>query len=70
MKRYLNLGLGWFLVGVGVIGLFVPILQGFLFIAIGSALLSKESERVRTVVESFKKRWAGGRKVAQPKPEQ
>jgi uncharacterized membrane protein YbaN (DUF454 family) len=70
VKRYLKLGAGWFLVGVGVIGLFVPVLQGLLLIGIGTALLSKESERVRTVVESFKKRWVGGRKAAKPQPEQ
>jgi type II secretory pathway component PulF len=32
---------------LGVLGLFLPILQGFLFLAIGIALLAREVEWVR-----------------------
>lgn len=46
-KRIGILVLGWFFVGLGVLGLFLPILQGVLFIMIGLALLSSRSERVR-----------------------
>jgi uncharacterized protein YqgC (DUF456 family) len=69
MKRYLRLGLGSLLIMVGFIGLFVPVVQGLLLIGIGTALLSKESERVRMIVERIKKRWTAGRKAARAKPE-
>lgn len=36
--------LGWGLVLVGIVGLFVPILQGVLFILLGLWVLSRESE--------------------------
>ena len=31
---------GWAMIALGVIGLFLPILQGFLFLAIGALLLA------------------------------
>lgn len=31
---------GWTLIALGVVGLFVPVLQGLLFIAIGALLLA------------------------------
>ncbi|MBW7850102.1 MAG: PGPGW domain-containing protein [Rhodospirillales bacterium] len=43
MKRWLTLGAGWGFVVLGVIGLFLPILQGFLFLAIGFYILSTVS---------------------------
>lgn len=35
--------LGWIFIFLGVLGLFLPILQGILFLAIGAALLSYSS---------------------------
>ena len=43
IKRIFALVLGWALVIFGVIGLFVPILQGILFILLGLWVLSRES---------------------------
>ncbi len=51
MKETINrisvLVLGWFLVVLGIIGLFVPILQGILFILLGLWVLSRESRWAR-----------------------
>ncbi|MCD4751058.1 MAG: YbaN family protein [Thermoanaerobaculales bacterium] len=45
--RILRLTLGWTCVLLGVIGLFVPILQGILLILVGLWLLSRESSWAR-----------------------
>ncbi len=47
MRRLLLLIGGWFFVVLGVFGLFLPILQGVLFLFVGAALLSVASPRVR-----------------------
>jgi uncharacterized protein (TIGR02611 family) len=41
-KRLLVLVVGWAFILLGIIGLFLPILQGFLFIFIGLIILSSE----------------------------
>lgn len=41
---------------LGVIGLFLPFLQGILFLGIGMALLSQESERARRWSEWLQER--------------
>ena len=43
IKRYAILGLGWVFIFLGILGLFLPILQGILFLTIGLILLSRES---------------------------
>ncbi len=43
-RRLWLLVVGWFLMLLGVVGLFLPILQGFLFLALGAATLSLVSE--------------------------
>jgi uncharacterized membrane protein YbaN (DUF454 family) len=60
VKRILKLIVGWFFLVLGVIGLFLPILQGFLFIAIGLVILSEESE--------IAKRWLTWLKRKYPQP--
>ena len=47
IRRIAILALGWTLIGLGVIGLFLPILQGVLFILLGLYVLSRESETAR-----------------------
>lgn len=42
MPAILRIILGWFFIFLGVIGLFLPVLQGLLFLAIGALLLSKD----------------------------
>jgi hypothetical protein len=42
---------GWLLVALGLLGLFLPILPGILFLALGAALLSSESLWVRQKID-------------------
>lgn len=42
LKRIAVLAVGWFFVALGVVGLFLPILQGVLFLLIGLIILSSE----------------------------
>jgi uncharacterized membrane protein YbaN (DUF454 family) len=56
-KRWLILITGWFFIFLGILGLFLPILQGVLFLAIGSYLLSLESPWVRKKLLQFQRRY-------------
>jgi len=56
-KRFFKLALGWALLLLGIAGLFLPILQGMLFIFLGVALLSTQSEWVRRGLESLRARF-------------
>ncbi len=56
-KRWLILITGWFFMFLGVLGLFLPILQGVLFLAIGSYMLSLESPWVRRKMLQFQRRY-------------
>jgi uncharacterized protein len=50
MEKLKHLGiliLGWFMVALGIVGLFLPILQGILFLMIGLIILSTRSETVK-----------------------
>ena len=57
IKRKLYLVVGTFFVILGVLGLFLPILQGVLFLFVGLVLLSKGSSRVRALKQRFKRRY-------------
>lgn len=48
---------GTLLIMVGVAGLFLPFLQGVLFIVAGLALLSRESEKARRLTEWLRSYW-------------
>lgn len=56
-KRLLILIVGWFFVVLGFIGLFLPILQGFLFLGIGLYLLSLESVWARRKLDWLRRRY-------------
>ena len=47
---------GTALVGLGVVGLFLPILQGTLFLVLGLTLLARESSRVRNALSWLRSR--------------
>ncbi len=54
--------IGWFVIGwlfilLGALGLFLPILQGILFIMIGLAILSSQSEWVRRLLKYMESRF-------------
>jgi uncharacterized membrane protein YbaN (DUF454 family) len=59
-KKIFSIGkliLGSFLVVLGVVGLFLPFLQGFLFLFVGGSLLSSESKWVRGKMAALRKRF-------------
>ena len=47
---------GWVFIVLGVLGLFLPILQGILFLLIGLALLSGVSPRIRLLRQRLRAR--------------
>ena len=47
VRRVAVLVLGWILIVFGIVGLFLPVLQGVLFILLGLYVLSRESETAR-----------------------
>ena len=48
---------GWMLVVIGVLGLFLPVLQGGLSLALGFALLSIGSPRIHLWMRGWMGRW-------------
>ena len=56
-KRLLILLTGWLFVLFGILGLFLPILQGILFLAVGFYLLSLESPWVHRKMEQVRGRY-------------
>lgn len=56
-KRLVKLTFGWLFIALGGVGLVLPILQGFLFLAIGISLLSSESPWVARQVERLRQRF-------------
>ena len=57
IRRVVVLIVGWLLIAVGVVGLFLPVLQGILFILLGLAVLSRESEIARHWLERARRRY-------------
>jgi uncharacterized membrane protein YbaN (DUF454 family) len=57
VKRILVLTLGWFFIVLGVLGLFLPILQGVLFLVIGLLLLSTEYQWAKRLIEKVSRKY-------------
>jgi uncharacterized membrane protein YbaN (DUF454 family) len=60
MNKFKKIGLliiGWIFIGLGILGLFLPILQGLLFIMIGLAILSSRSKTIRRFLKYLEKRY-------------
>ena len=57
MYRLFRLGLGGLLIVLGVIGLFLPGLQGFLFLGIGGALLYRDVPFLSRIVGRLRARY-------------
>ena len=57
LKRQAILVLGWAFIFLGILGLFLPILQGILFLTIGLILLSRESEWAAAKLDWLKTRY-------------
>ncbi len=64
LKRVLVLVVGWAFIVVGIIGLFLPVLQGVLFIVIGLIILSTEYHWARRLLEKVKTRFPGVARVS------
>lgn len=57
--RIARLSVGSVLVAVGIVGGFVPVLQGWIFILAGLSLLAQESDRARYLLDRVKERFQG-----------
>ena len=57
IKKIGLLIIGWLFIFLGIIGLFLPILQGVLFILIGLAILSSRSEIVKRFLKHLEERY-------------
>ena len=60
MNEFKKIGIliiGWIFIGLGILGLFLPILQGVLFIMIGLAILSSRSQTIRRFLTYLEKRY-------------
>jgi uncharacterized membrane protein YbaN (DUF454 family) len=56
-KRIAAIAVGWLLVVLGVAGLFLPFLQGILFLLIGLVILSKEYRWARKLLTRLRSRF-------------
>jgi uncharacterized protein len=57
--RIARLSIGSLLIVVGVIGGFIPVLQGWIFVLGGLSLLAQESDRARLLLERVRDRFQG-----------
>ena len=57
MTRIAMLILGYGFLLLGVLGLFLPILQGFLFIFVGLIILSKYAPWAQKALDKIRQRW-------------
>ncbi len=65
-RHYVMLSLGWVFIILGFLGLFLPILQGILFLAVGMVILSRRSPRVRLLIRKLARKYpAFGKALAE-----
>jgi uncharacterized protein len=64
MKKFLVLIIGWAFIVVGIIGLFLPILQGVLFIMIGLIILSTEYHWAKRLLDRIRTRFPSVARVS------
>jgi uncharacterized membrane protein YbaN (DUF454 family) len=57
VKRVLILFAGWSFVLLGILGLFLPILQGFLFLFIGLVILSSQYAWAARLLDRVRRRF-------------
>jgi len=57
IKKIGMLIIGWLFIVLGVFGLFLPFLQGILFILIGLAILSSRSEIIKRLLRHLEERY-------------
>ncbi|MBX9634794.1 MAG: PGPGW domain-containing protein [Magnetospirillum sp.] len=61
--RFLKIVLGWVFLVLGVLGLFLPILQGVLFLAIGLTILAQEQPWAHRMLMRIRRRFPHMAKV-------
>lgn len=61
--RVARIILGFVLVGLGIVGLFLPFLQGIAMIVAGFLLLAREFHWARRVLDWAKRRWSSVREA-------
>jgi uncharacterized membrane protein YbaN (DUF454 family) len=59
VKRILLLVVGWIFIVLGVLGLFLPILQGVLFLLIGLFILSSEYVWAHQLLRKLREKFPG-----------
>ena len=59
LKRILVLAVGWMFILLGVAGLFLPVLQGILFLFIGLIILSTEYVWAHHLLHRLRERFPG-----------
>ena len=57
IKKYYKLVIGYVFIVLGILGLFLPFLQGILFLVIGAMILSKESPAFQRLKEKIKTKY-------------
>ena len=57
IKEFGLLIIGWLFIVLGILGLFLPVLQGVLFIMIGLAILSSRSEIIKRFLKHLEERY-------------
>jgi uncharacterized membrane protein YbaN (DUF454 family) len=57
IKRALVLSVGWGFILLGIVGLFLPVLQGVLFLFIGLAILSSEYAWAHHLITRLRQRF-------------
>jgi uncharacterized membrane protein YbaN (DUF454 family) len=57
IKKIGLLIIGWLFIVLGVLGLFLPFLQGVLFILIGLGILSSRSETIKRFLKRLEERY-------------
>ena len=57
IKGIILLIIGWLFIVFGIVGLFLPILQGILFILIGLAILFPRNRYVEQLITRARNRW-------------
>lgn len=55
--RVAGIIVGWAFVVLGIVGLFLPVLQGILFLLIGLVILSKEYQWARNLISYLRRRF-------------
>jgi len=57
VKNFFLIILGWFFVFFGILGLFLPVLQGILFLLVGLYILSLKSPLAKRVLAKIRRRF-------------